>query len=236
MIPGNTGLYRMSTVWKNVKYAVFKATPSPDPTFDSYFEDCNGRIRKVSEYIQEMINHLTSMERGIIFCSTKSSTENVAGRLGCDWYHRELDANERAHHMSKWRDGESKVIVGTAAMSHGVDFPGILFVSHLGCASSIINFAQESGQAGHDLSLAYSTTFTGNDWYDEKKLGAKEMDQYLSTQCRRASLSVLDGRPAETCADLIDVVLCDICSSWDLSSEVVYSSWYQKFSLVSLTL
>ena len=71
----------------------------------------------------------------------------LAKELGCSHYHAAvIDKEER---LEQWL-AVSGIITAISALSTGVDYPGIVFVLHVGLPYGMIDFAQESGRAGRD--------------------------------------------------------------------------------------
>jgi superfamily II DNA helicase RecQ len=84
-------------------------------------------------------------EKGVVYCHGKAQCEAMAEELGCGYYHAgDID---RAEQLETWL-GEGGLIVATSALGTGVDYPGIVFILHVGMPWSMIDFAQESGRGG----------------------------------------------------------------------------------------
>ncbi|KAF1934618.1 P-loop containing nucleoside triphosphate hydrolase protein, partial [Clathrospora elynae] len=84
-------------------------------------------------------------EKGVVYCHSKAQCEGIAKELGCGYYH--AGVVDQADRLKQWlRDGG--FIVATSALGTGVDFPGIVFILHVGMPWSMIDFAQETGRGG----------------------------------------------------------------------------------------
>ena len=80
-----------------------------------------------------------------MYCRSKQQCEELAEALGCACYH--AGDLERAERLKQWlKDGG--LIVATSALGTGVDFPGIVWILHVGMPWSMIDYAQESGRGG----------------------------------------------------------------------------------------
>jgi superfamily II DNA helicase RecQ len=75
----------------------------------------------------------------IVYCQRVEATEHLAGKLGCDAYHREVDTRDgKAERLKFWMSGvrreqygDGRVIVATNALELGIDVPDIRVVVHL---------------------------------------------------------------------------------------------------------
>ena len=68
-------------------------------------------------------------EKGVVYCHSKQQCEDLAEALACGYYH--AGDVDRAERLEQWLiDGG--LIVATSALGTGVDFPGIVFILHVG--------------------------------------------------------------------------------------------------------
>ena len=84
-------------------------------------------------------------KKGVIYSNSKAQCEEMAAELECTYYHAEVI--DRAERFREWVN-EGGWIVATSALGTGVDFPGVVFVLHVGMPWSMIDFAQESRRGG----------------------------------------------------------------------------------------
>ena len=149
-----------------------------------------------------------------MYCSSKAQCERLARELNCGHYYAE-DV-DRAERLAEWAEGGG-FIVATSALGTGVDFPGIVFILHMGMPWSIIDFAQESGRGGRAGEVVDSVIVIeeGEVDYrlskDGESIDVAAMAQFIhATGCRRGVMSWhLDGKRVE-CSD-IEAVRCDWC-------------------------
>ena len=66
----------------------------------------------------------------------------MAQVLGCPYYHSLTDEKDAT--IEKWLEDKG-FIMATRALGTGGDYPGIVYIVHLGLPYSMINFAQETG-------------------------------------------------------------------------------------------
>ena len=88
------------------------------------------------------------------------------------FYHAELDSDEKSYRHRSWSDGKIKVMVATTAFGMGINKPDVRYVIHHSLPQSITHFyqvgphemisfifLQESGRAGRDGLPAFSVVF-----------------------------------------------------------------------------
>lgn len=84
-------------------------------------------------------------ERRIFYCSSRDRTEEVTKVLGCSYYYSMVD--EKGVAVEK-RLTEAGYIAATEALGTGGDYPGIVYIMHIGVLYGMIDFAQETGRGG----------------------------------------------------------------------------------------
>ncbi len=99
--------------------------------------------------------HLHRNTPGIIYCSTRSSTERVAKLLQqlhflCAFYHGGMKPEERTYVQDAFLKNDVPLIVATNAFGMGVDKPDIQFVIHFNFPGNLEAYYQEAGRAGRN--------------------------------------------------------------------------------------
>ncbi len=149
-------------------------------------------------------------ESGIIYCSSRASTETLAARLNDDGiparaYHAGLEKEERSKNQEAFLRDEVRVICATIAFGMGINKPNVRFVIHHDLAKNIEGYYQETGRAGRDgLPSDCILLFSAGDavkqgrFIDEKtseherQIAREQLQQIIhyaeSSECRRATL------------------------------------------------
>jgi superfamily II DNA helicase RecQ len=194
-------LIRVSTVRPNIRYLVRRCP--------------NKSALKV---VREMarLRGLGKGERGIFYCSSRDGTEEVGQILGCPYYHSMVDEKDAA--VEKWLQKEG-FIAATGALGTGGDYPGIVYVVHIGVPYGMIDFAQETGRggrAGEDVDsiiLLEDSQYQRLEKQDAAALTVDElaMQRFIQTRdCRRFAMSGYLDEEGQTCEE-VGGRLCDCC-------------------------
>jgi ATP-dependent DNA helicase RecQ len=96
-----------------------------------------------------------SGEGGIIYCSSRKSTEGLAEKLSADGiaarpYHAGLPAEDRSRNQDAFLRDEVRVICATIAFGMGINKPNVRFVIHHDLPKNPEGYYQETGRAGRD--------------------------------------------------------------------------------------
>ena len=88
---------------------------------------------------------------GIIFCTTKRETQEIADKLNKDGYmadclHGDLNQNQRERVMQKFRQRSAKILLATDVAARGIDVKDLTHVIHYDLPDDIENYTHRSGR------------------------------------------------------------------------------------------
>jgi superfamily II DNA helicase RecQ len=164
---------------------------------------------------RRMKKHL-GLRKGVVYSRSRTQCEGLAKELECAYYYAGAVDNEER--LQSWLE-KGGLIVVTLALGTGVDFPGIVFILHVDLPYSMIDFAQESGQArraGEDVdSIIMVEEGKVERVLSSHKggLNKKMICEFVITkECRRRVMSLyLDNKEVE-CGSDTNIAKCDRCS------------------------
>ncbi|KFX86057.1 hypothetical protein O988_09786, partial [Pseudogymnoascus sp. VKM F-3808] len=142
--------------------------------------------------------------------------EEVGGVLGCPHYHSMEDEKDAA--VEEWLKGEG-FIAATGALGTGGDYPGIVYVVHIGVPYGLIDFAQETGRGGRageevdSIILLEDSKYRRLERQEAAELTVDElaMQRFIQTrECRRFAMSGYLDEEGQTCEE-VGGRLCDCC-------------------------
>lgn len=181
---------------------------------------------------QRWQRQLRDSKKGVIYCSSKAQCEELARELNCGFYH--AGVVDRAERLEAWLE-DGGLIVATSALGTGVDFPGIIFILHVGMPWSMIDFAQESGRGGRAGELVDSVIIVEKGEVErqlEREKGSIDVQAMglfiLGSGCRRGMMSEYLDRMRVECKD-IESAGCDRCGEglveWQAAQTQTSLGW-----------
>ena len=179
-------------------------------TIFKYVHDCTGQQRIIIYYRSRS----TLWQVIACFDATASlETPPSKGHAACT---AQLDPNERAKQIQNWFSGTSPIMHATNAFGQGIDYDHVTKVIHVGCPSSLIEYAQETGRAGRDGKRADAILLYTNvpELPAEDTQGYGALVSTIQTKgCMRQTIDgFLDG-VGDTCiASGTHVELCQSCN------------------------
>ena len=200
--------------------------------FTSSFDRPNIRLRVVDKHnphaqLQRFLAGHEG-EAGIVYCSTRKRTEEVAAHLrerglAAEAYHAGLPAEERERVQEAFIFDQIQIVVATVAFGMGIDKTNVRFVVHWDLPQHLEGYYQEIGRSGRDGLPAEALLLFG--WEDVPRvralIEAGENQQRVAVEqhklsamvgftqavsCRRrVLLGYLGERMEDDCGN------CDVC-------------------------
>lgn len=177
--------------------------------------------------IERFLRH-RRQESGIIYCSSRKRTEQLAETLARDGfdalpYHAGLDQGTRMRNQDRFLQEDGIVMTATVAFGMGINKPDVRFVCHADMPTNVEGYYQEIGRAGRDGLPADTLTIYGLDdmalrrrQIDEKEIPderrrveRRKLEAMIAlcegATCRRQSLLAYFGETSGPCGR------CDLC-------------------------
>ena len=150
---------------------------------------------------------------GIVYCTTKRSTEETARALAdrglaAQHFHSGLSPERKREIQRGFHDGDIDVVVATNAFGMGIDKPDVRAVVHAEIPGSLESYLQEAGRAGRDGEHAHCLLlFEPNDSEQQFSLTARSRLQRRDIQAVLRAIRSLDDRRRRHNADIEDAIV-----------------------------
>ncbi len=181
------------------------------------------------EYLLKILS--TVQGTSVVYVRNRKKTREVADFLNlngisAEYFHAGLNNDTKDERQSRWKSGETRVIVSTNAFGMGIDKAEVRTVVHLDLPDSLEAYFQEAGRAGRDEKKAYAVMLYNNsdavkmrkrvtDSFPEKDMIRKVYDSL----CNYLQIGVGSGLDAVFPFDI-----ADFCSKFSLPILISFSS------------
>ncbi len=120
-------------------------------------------IKKVGDGFKQITHILDSYDKdssGIIYCTTKKQTEELAYKLykkgyKVKAYHSAVKKNEKEQILTEWLENKLQIVIATSAFGTGINKPDTKFVICTTLTPTVEDLVQSLGRAGRDGSDTY---------------------------------------------------------------------------------
>lgn len=130
---------RDGTVRRELRYGVIE------------WESVGERVEKLEKLVQRGRERFGKGGKILIFGGSVKVCESIGKKYGWLVYYAEVGSElEKKGILDEWMNGDGDVIVGTTALSMGVNCLGCRMVIHLRMSWGFVEYAQESGRCGRD--------------------------------------------------------------------------------------
>lgn len=116
--------------------------------------ELKGQRQQVKDEVVRVVTSRTPKmqgdDKGVVYCRSKIACEELAEKLGCDFYHSGItDKRRRKQVLEEWSTGKSsRWITATTGLGTGIDIPGIVVVVHMEAPWGLVDFVQQTGRGG----------------------------------------------------------------------------------------
>jgi superfamily II DNA helicase RecQ len=111
---------------------------------------CTRKGTALENILQQLILHKTRAvdSRTIMYCRTVNDAKEIASKLQCNAYYADADVSRKKQILDDFLSVREAVIASTGILGLEIDVTDVHLVVHIGLPWSLLDFVQQSGQAG----------------------------------------------------------------------------------------
>jgi ATP-dependent DNA helicase RecQ len=167
----------------------------------------------------------------VVYVRNRKKTKELADFLNAngivaEHFHAGLSNDTKDERQSRWKSGDTRVIVATNAFGMGIDKADVRTVIHIDLPDSLEAYFQEAGRAGRDEKKAYAVLLYNN--ADATKLKKRIADSFPDKETIRNTYEALGNYLQIGIGSGLDNVfafdLGDFCTKFHLSILIAYNS------------
>jgi ATP-dependent DNA helicase RecQ len=166
----------------------------------------------------------------VVYVRNRKKTKEVAeflvqNGISAEHFHAGLKNETKDAKQSRWKNGETRVIVSTNAFGMGIDKAEVRTVVHLDLPDSVEAYFQEAGRAGRDELKAYAVLLYNNG--DAVKMRKRVADTFPGKEMVRKVYEALGNYLQMGVGSGLDKVfafdISDFCIKFKLPILITYS-------------
>lgn len=180
------------------------------------------------EYLLKILTNVPGTS--VVYVRNRKKTKEVAefliqNGISAEHFHAGLKNDTKDERQSRWKSGETRVIVSTNAFGMGIDKAEVRTVVHLDLPDSLEAYFQEAGRAGRDEKKAYAIILYNNG--DAVKMRKRVSDSFPGKEmvikvydalCNYLEIGVGSGLDRVFAFDI-----ADFCAKFHLPILITYN-------------
>ena len=189
-------------------------------------------VRTVENKDENLLKILNSVPgTSVVYVRNRKRTKEISDFLNVNGisaenFHAGLKNETKDAKQSRWKNGETRVIVSTNAFGMGIDKAEVRTVVHMDLPDSLEAYFQEAGRAGRDEKKAYAVLLYNNG--DAVKMRKRVSDSFPGKEMVVKVYEALGNYFQIGVGSGLDAVFAfdigDFCSKFKLPILIAYSS------------
>ena len=125
-------------------------------------------VRTTESKDEQLLKILNSVQgTSVVYVRNRKRTKEIAdflnqNNISAEHFHAGLKNETKDERQSRWKSGETRVIVSTNAFGMGIDKAEVRSVVHMDLPDSLEAYFQEAGRAGRDEKKAFAVMLYNN--------------------------------------------------------------------------